>query len=339
MTHKSINKSNNKFLNTNPNTKQPQQQIKNILKILSILLITLTLLSKIPQTNSASNRPEKSKRKFTSEAVESKITETKNKLSKTDHKLSEIYENCFPNTLDTTVFHDPKANDTFIITGDIEAMWLRDSSFQVLPYIPQLKKDANLQKMFHDLITRQSKSILIDAYANAFNKNEFNSPWQNDETFKLENGRRVRAMNQKLWERKYELDSLIAPVFLAAAYMQETKDFTLLSKDSVFVGALRRVVEVIRKESRGTDQEDVEGGPEYFFQRKDLEPFDSLHHGRGNPVASCGLVKSAFRNSDDASLFAYSIPENAFLVAAFKKLVGIMQEHLAVLKTGFSMCY
>ncbi len=295
--------------------------------ILTYLFIIL-LLSTLSLTK-ANNRPEKSKRKFTSEVVEEKISENLKKIS--NKKLAEIYENCFPNTLDTTVFHDSEASDTFIITGDIDAMWLRDSSFQVLPYVSLLQnvknKDESLKKMISDLIQRQAKSILIDPYANAFNKDEFKSPWQRDETYKFVNGKRKSAMNLKLWERKYELDSLISPLFLAANFMQETKDFTALNNDALFVQAVQKVIEVVKKESRGTDQEDAEGGAEYYFQRKDWEPFDSLHQGRGNPVASCGLVKSAFRNSDDASLFAYSIPENAFLVAAFKKLSVIMKEY------------
>lgn len=302
-------------------------------RLIIILTALLILFASLPIINS-NNRPEKSKRKFISEAVEEKIIENKNIIA--DKKLGEIYENCFPNTLDTTVFHNAESHDTFIITGDIEAMWLRDSSFQVLPYLSLLKKDENLKKMFFDLIQRQTKSILIDPYANAFNKDEFLSPWQNDETYKLVDGKRERAMNPKLWERKYELDSLISPLFLAVSYVDETKDFDIFKAEGSFLKALSKIIEVVRKESRGTDQEDAEGGPEYFFQRKDWEPFDSLHHGRGNPVNSCDLIKSAFRNSDDSSLFAYSIPENAFLVATFNKLAKTMQDYLGNLKTNQS---
>jgi len=242
-------------------------KIKKQEKILFSILFTIStiMLSSIPPINS-NNRPDKTKRKFTSEAVEEKIFENSKKI--TDKNLAKIYENCYPNTLDTTVSHDSESKDTFIITGDIEAMWLRDSSFQVLPYVSLLKKDENLKKMFYDLIQRQSKSILIDPYANAFNKDEFNSPWQNDETYKLVEGKRERAMNKKLWERKYELDSLISPLFLAVNYMQETKDFSILNKDGNFLKAMLKIIEVVKKETRGTDQEDTEGGPEYFSKER-----------------------------------------------------------------------
>jgi len=305
----------------------------------SILIIIIFSLLSITYSN---NRPDINHRKFYSKAVEFTIIKNKNLIY--NQKLAEIYENCFPNTLDTTVFYDSKNNDTFIITGDIEAMWLRDSSFQVLPYISFVKNDTNLKSMFYDLIQRQSKSILIDPYANAFNRDEFNSPWQNDETYKLINGKRENAMNKKLWERKFELDSLISPLYLAYNYIEETKDFYILDKyhinkltnkkeESLFVKAIEKILEVVKKEMRGTDQEDREGGPQYFFQRTASEPFDSLHHGRGNPVASCGLVKSMFRNSDDSSLFAYSIPENAFLVATFKKLARLIKDYIEITNT------
>lgn len=300
-----------------------------------LLNLTLILLISTIGLISSSDRPEKSKRKFSSDAVEQIIQENSQKIG--NKRLSEIYENCYPNTLDTTVFHDSSKGDTFIITGDIEAMWLRDSSFQVFPYVSLLNKDENLKKMFYDLIQRQSKSILIDPYANAFNKDEFDSPWQSDDTYKLVDGKRVKAMNTKIWERKYELDSLISTLFLAVNYIEETKDFSILNKDSNFLLSLQKILDLVKKEIRGTDQEDSEGGPEYFFQRNTLEPFDSLHHGRGNPVASCGLVKSMFRNSDDSSLFSYSIPENAFLVSTFKKLSGLMKGHLESLKTNISI--
>ena len=70
--------------------------------------------------------------------------------------------------------------------------------------------------MMLNLIKRHTKSILIDPYANAFNKNEANSPWQSDSTYKLVNGVRVPAMNKKIWERKYELDSPISTLFFSS---------------------------------------------------------------------------------------------------------------------------
>lgn len=291
--------------------------LTNIIRYKYFFLFGFIFLTIVPHVDS-SKRPEKLKRKFISEAVENFIFENKKKIA--NSTLADIYENCYPNTLDTTVEMNETENDTFIITGDIEAMWLRDSSFQVFPYLDLIQKDEKLKKMVYYLVLRQSKSILIDPYANAFNKDDFYSPWQNDKTYKLVDGKKVEAMNKKIWERKYELDSLVSTLFISVNYINKTNDFSLFENKSIWLESLEKIIDLIKKEMRGTDEEDSEGGPEYFFQRRDFESFDTLHQGRGNPVNSCGLVKSSFRNSDDAAMFGYSIPENAFLTSTFKKL-------------------
>jgi len=102
-------------------------------------------------------------------------------------------------------------------------------------------------------------------------------------------------------------------------YFLFTKDFEVFNIQNFF-NMLNTIITLIKKEKRGTDEENENGGPEYSFQRIIAEPFDSLHFGRGNPCKTCGLIKTSFRNSDDSALFPYNIPENCLLVSTFKLL-------------------
>ena len=78
-----------------------------------------------------------------------------------DAKLSELFKNCYPNTMDTTV-KTIGEKDTFVITGDIPAMWLRDSTAQVRHYLPVAKHDAEVADCIEGLVNRQFKCIDID---------------------------------------------------------------------------------------------------------------------------------------------------------------------------------
>lgn len=267
----------------------------------------------------SNTRPEYEKRTFHSEEVDSYIEKLKSKFK--DNDLFKLFSNCYPNTLDTTIDYDKEKKETFIITGDIKAMWLRDSSLQIYPYLKHCPKDALLSDMIKGLFKKQISFILLDPYANAFNKEPLESPWINDITYKRNiDGEFVKAMNKDLWERKFELDSIIFPIFTLSKYYLITKDYEIFQQNNFFK-MIDTVLGVIQKERRGTDEEDAKGGPEYFFQRKYEEPFDSLHLGRGNPCKTCGLIKTSFRNSDDSALFAYNIPENCLLVSTFKLLI------------------
>jgi meiotically up-regulated gene 157 (Mug157) protein len=145
--------------------------------------------------------------------VEATITRMKKEIA--DPELACLFENCFPNTLDTTVdfeMIDGKP-DTFVITGDIDAMWLRDSTAQVWPYLPLTKDDDKLRILVEGVINRQKKCILLDPYANAFYKDmEKKSEWIGDLT----------DMKPGIHERKWEIDSLCYPIRLAYQYWQTT---------------------------------------------------------------------------------------------------------------------
>ena len=158
--------------------------------------------------------------------------------------------------------------DTFVITGDIEAMWLRDSTAQVWPYLPLVPEDPQLQDLIRGVITRQNRCILIDPYANAFNKEPGESQWKDDLT----------EMKPELHERKWEIDSLCYPIRLAYNYWKTTGDASPF--DTEWHAAMRRVVETFREQQR------KEGRGPYKFQRVTGWQTDTVAgagYGNANP--------------------------------------------------------
>ena len=134
-----------------------------------------------------------------------------------NEKLKKLFENCYPNTMDTTVKMVGE-KDTFVITGDIPAMWLRDSTAQVRHYLPVAKQDAEVADCIEGLIRRQFKCIAIDPYANAFNMEPNGRTWPKyaREIFpnRSEDELEVDSTDFEspwVWERKYEIDSLCYP--------------------------------------------------------------------------------------------------------------------------------
>ncbi|EKU89514.1 glycoside hydrolase family 125 protein [Bacteroides oleiciplenus] len=263
-------------------------------------------------------RPSEDKRCFTSKAVEAAIAEGKKKIK--DEKLRWMFENCFPNTLDTTIRHKMKEGrpDTFVITGDIDAMWLRDSSAQVWPYLPLTKEDNELQLLVAGLINRQAKCILIDPYANAFNDGPLGSYWETDHT---------QHMVKELHERKWEVDSLCYPIRLAYHYWQQTGDTLVFGAD--WHEAMTLVVRTFREQQR---KENL--GP-YSFTRDCDRPTDSqINNGWGAPVKPVGLIVSSFRPSDDATQYGFLIPSNMFAVVSLRQLAEI--EHKVYKNEAFA---
>jgi uncharacterized protein len=257
--------------------------------------------------NFESKRPPLADRKFTSEGVEATIAQFKKLIA--NPELAWLFENCFPNTLDTTVDFEMINGkpDTYVITGDIDAMWLRDSTAQVWPYIPLTKKDKKLQQLIAGVINRQTKCILLDPYANAFYK-DFNkvSEWKDD----------ITKMQPGIHERKWEIDSLCYPIRLAYGYWKETGDTSVFDND--WKEAMRLVLQTFTEQQRLTDK-----GP-YTFQRTTAWATDGVPlSGYGYPVKPNGLICSTFRPSDDCTLFPYLIPSNMFAIEVLGKLAEL----------------
>ena len=260
-----------------------------------------------------SKRPAVGERKFVSKAVEEQIARVKAKIG--DAELAWMFENCYPNTLDTTVKTTALGGkpDTFVITGDIDAMWLRDSACQVWPYVVLAKADADLRRMFQGLIGRQARCVLLDPYANAFLPDPASKKalsWAVDD---------LTDMKPGVAERKWEVDSLCYCIRLAHGYWKATGDTAAFDKE--WASAMHLIVSTFREQQRKNGP-----GP-YHFQRKTEVPTDTqMLGGFGNPAVPVGMIYSMFRPSDDACTYSFYVPSNLFAVVELRKLAEIAAE-------------
>jgi uncharacterized protein len=260
----------------------------------------------LAQSTTESKRPKPADRRFRSAAVDAFIEQTCARIG--DPELAAMFANCFPNTLDTTVEPGQFEGkpDTAVITGDIPAMWLRDSSAQVWPYLPLAAKDEPLRALLEGVIRRQARCILIDPYANAFMA-DLNAPplqWsRNDKT----------DLKQGVGERKWEIDSLCYPIRLANSYWRMTGDIRPF--DARWQQAMTLVVQTMIVQQRKYGE-----GP-YQFRRESFISTETLPaDGYGNPVNPVGLIASGFRPSDDACIFPFLVPSNLFAITSLREL-------------------
>lgn len=255
-----------------------------------------------------SQRPNLEDRLFSSDAVEAEIERVAALIQ--NDRLRWMFENCFPNTLDTTVHlqEDQDGNpDTYVYTGDIPAMWLRDSGAQVWPYVQLANSDKELQRMIAGVIRRQFKLINIDPYANAFNNGPTGAKHPDD----------YLPQGPWVFERKWEIDSHCYPIRLAHHYWQTTGDSSVF--DSEWVEAMQNIVKTLKEQQRR------DGHGDYIFLRTTDRQLDTkCHVGRGNPVRPVGLIASAFRPSDDATTFEFLVPSNFMAVSALRKASQIL---------------
>lgn len=213
-----------------------------------------------------------------------------------------MFRACVLNTLETTceLLDD---GTSFVITGDIPALWLRDSSAQVTPYLRWLSADPALRRLVVGLVLRQARAILLDPYANAFNLDPRGAGFPGDKT----------EHHPLVWERKYEVDSLCAPLDLA------WRAWKIAGVTEVFSPALRAAAAVVL--DVWEREQDHEARSTYRFERFDCPPTDTLgREGRGSPVGPTGMTWSGFRPSDDACTYGYLIPANMYAAVVLGRL-------------------
>lgn len=260
-----------------------------------------------------------------------------------DKDLARIFENAFPNTLDTTVsWHvdglekksekEPEYVDgqwegaqSFIVTGDINAEWLRDSTNQLAQYQGLARKEKALEKLILGAINTQAEFVIESPYCNAFQPpspsyQPSNGNGQADDVHPA-------YEPSKVFECKYELDSLAHFLALGTTFYKNTGSKAFLTKRWYL--ALEAVLEVLEEQARPTFNADTGKFEKnmYTFKRRTNIGTETLNlGGLGNPLNNgTGLIRSAFRPSDDATILGYLIPANAMMAVELKRTAEIMK--------------
>lgn len=256
-----------------------------------------------------SKRPIASERLFVSKRIDEEVGRIQAMLK--HPKLAWMFGNCFPNTLDTTVRFAMQNGkpDTSVYTGDIHAMWQRDSGAQVWPYVEFANEDPELKQMLKGVILRQLNSINLDRYANAFYTDVNHvGEWKTD----------ITDMKPGIHERKWEIDSLCYPIRLAYYYWQVTGDASIFGEE--WLQAVNNILLTFKEQQR------KDGVGPYTFERKTERALDTLNNGgKGAPVKPVGLIVSSFRPSDDATTLQFLIPSNFFAVTSLRKASEILK--------------
>lgn len=196
----------------------------------------------------------------------------------------------------------------FLVTGDIPAMWLRDSATQVLPLLRLGTYCPQAEEFVAGVLRRQLAFIALDPYANAFNAEPNGAGHQRDKT----------VMSPQVWERKYEVDSLCYPLYLAERFWRGYGRTDIF--DDGYWHAVERVVDLWEVE------QDHEARSPYRFRRRFDGAASTLkRRGRGRPVAVTGMTWSGFRPSDDANVYGYNVPGNMFASLVLRGLPRIAE--------------
>ncbi|GGJ51950.1 glycoside hydrolase family 125 protein [Virgibacillus salexigens] len=235
------------------------------------------------------------------------IDQVKEKFSG-DPKIQTMFESCFKNTYETTI-RPQWDGSTFVITGDIPAMWLRDSTAQVRPYLLLAEHDKHMADLIQGVIQKQVNYINHDPYANAFNETANGNCYNEDKT----------DMTPWIWERKYEIDSLCYPIQLAYLFWKSTGRTSHFNAD--FIKAVHQVIHTWQIEQYHFRKSS------YQFIRENCPPQDTLaNEGKGLPVNNTGMTWSGFRPSDDACQYGYLVPANMFAVVVLSQVATISDE-------------
>lgn len=283
-------------------------------------------------------RPAIECRTFSSPEVEKVTDEVTSRM--VDKDLAQLFRNAFPNTLDTTIrWHTDGSTaakktkkdgaqwqgpQSFIVTGDINAEWLRDSTNQLSGYQALAKKDKALHNLILGAINTQAEFVIQSPYCNAFQPPPPSGlkPTPNGQDDKVHPAYEPSVV----FECKYELDSLAHFLALGTQFFENTGSTEFLTER--WYMALNTLLSVLDAQSQPTFNEEGQFVTnQYTFQRTTTAGTETLSLGGiGNPLNNgTGLIRSAFRPSDDATILGYFIPPNAMMSVQLKKTADVIK--------------
>ena len=265
-------------------------------------------------------KDEKRMKETLPKSVQELILSLREKL-KDEPEIVDMFERCYSNTLDTTV-KKMEDGSTYVITGDIPAMWLRDSTAQLRPYLALAAKDDDIANLIAGLVRQQFRYITIDPYANAFNEEPNGASWDKDDQSDFS--------SPWLWERKYEVDSLCYPIQLAWMLYANTGNTDHFNDE--FIAGVKKILDVFETEQHH------ERSPYFFIRDTDI-PTESLsNNGKGSPVAYTGMTWSGFRPSDDACVYPYLVPSNMFASVVLPQPLAPSRQTISLSATVRESC-
>ncbi|QIX00537.1 hypothetical protein AMS68_006054 [Peltaster fructicola] len=266
-------------------------------------------------------RPDPACRTFNSSIVEASIVRVSQDIN--DPDLKRLFQNTYPNTLDTAIKWKGYASNT-------------DEEMQ--SYLPLLQASSSpntIASLYRGVINLQARYLLTSPYCNSF------QPPVESGIAPAVNGASSSDVvqppynNQSVFECKYELDSLAAFLEVSTNYYTATQDSAFFGKYQ-WLAAVHAVLDVANAMMTPTYAANgsVNTSP-YTFTRQTNRASETLeNNGLGNPVQSgTGLIRSAFRPSDDATIYQLFIPANMmfsrYLDSAADIVASLANESLA----------
>ncbi|KAH7887907.1 Six-hairpin glycosidase-like protein [Phlebopus sp. FC_14] len=267
-------------------------------------------------------RPDPACRTFNSTSVEKVISDMKTRLK--DPDVARLFENTFPNTLDTTVrYYSKDDNLAFIITG--VAQWLRDTGNQFSQYHTLLSMDPELATLVKAVINNEARYVTQYPYCGAFQPPPESglAPSHNDWADNVVVNPPVD--NQTVFECKYELDSLCSFIKLSHSYYEATKDKSMMNDN--WLSAVHQIFRVINEQSQPTFDPSFDFISYYNWTGLPGSLAGAVDNGgNGEPKGYTGMVGTHHRPSDDLSIFAFLTPANAMLSVQLTNLANILDD-------------